>query len=238
VAAPRPTEAAVTVTATDRRARVLVGGAATFVVLTSAAMATYHGGSPLDPSARHYRFFGNFFSDLGSTVTYSGRGNGTARALFVASLACVGVALAWSAPAWRTFAARGRAMPAAWASSVVAALSGVAFFAVGITPWNRDLDLHMLFVQTGFGLLAVFAACLVIVQARNHASLACLASNVVFLALLGLYIALFAGGPAYNTFVGLRFQIVAQKVVVYVAILNVTFQAWAVTRGFKPHHLH
>jgi len=221
-----------TVTAAGGRARILVGGAATFILLTSAAMATYHGGSPFDPRARHYRFFGNYFSDLGSTVTYSGRGNGTARALFVASLACVGIALAWSAPAWRTLAARGRAVPAAWASSVVAALSGVAFFAVSITPWNRDLDLHMLFVQTGFGLLVVFAACLVIVQARNHASQACLAANVGFLALLGVYIALFAAGPAYNTFAGLRFQIVAQKVVVYATILNVTFQAWAVTR--KP----
>jgi hypothetical protein len=217
-------------TATGRRARVLVGGAATFVVLSSAAMATYHGGSPFDPSARHYRFFANYFSDLGATVTYSGRSNSTAHALFIASLTCIGVALAWSAPAWRTFAARGRALPAAWTASVVAALSGVAFFAVGVTPWNRALDLHMVFVQTGFASLAIFTACLLIVQTRNHAPHPCLASNIVYLALLAIYIALFAAGPAYNTIAGLRLQIIAQKLAVYATVLNMTIQAWAVTR--------
>ena len=50
-----------------RGASLLLYTSGQFFVLTIVAMFLYPGGTHLDPSAAHYEFTRNFFSDLGAT---------------------------------------------------------------------------------------------------------------------------------------------------------------------------
>jgi hypothetical protein len=218
-----------------RRAMVLVLAAALFVALTIAAMVAYKGGASFDAGARHYLFFGNFFSDLGVTVTYSGRANTVSHALFVIALVSVGVAFAWSAPAWRSWAVRDEAPVAATIAGAVAVLGGLGFVAIAVTPRNREYDAHVVLVQTAFVFLLVFVASLVDVQVRNGTPQPWIGINVACLVLLAAYVVVALMGPGVATYAGLRLQVVAQKVVVYASILNLSVQAWGVTRRFGAH---
>lgn len=58
-----------------------------FVVLNSAAMLTYPGGTHRDPSSQGYSFFRNFFSSLGSIEAPNGELNVTSYMLFTVLLA-------------------------------------------------------------------------------------------------------------------------------------------------------
>ncbi len=216
--------------AVRRRAMLLVLSAGSFVALTITAMLVYDGGSIFDSHSRHYLFFGNFFSDLGTTVTYSGRTNTVARTLFVIALASLGLAFAWSAPAWRAWAVHKRALPAAAISQVVAVLCGLGFVGAAVTPQNSERDTHVLLVQVAFTLLLVFVANLVIVQARNGSARSWLGLNIGLLVLLAAYVAIVAVGPSLTTLTVLRMQIAAQKIIVYAAIVNMSLQAWGTTR--------
>ncbi len=89
-----------------RRAELLVAAAAVFLVLTTAAMLAHPGGAKYALGSSGYRFFQNFFSDLGATRTYSGRSNTTSHILFLIALACVGLAMMGFATTWRAVAAR------------------------------------------------------------------------------------------------------------------------------------
>jgi hypothetical protein len=216
--------------AVRRRATVLVLAAALFVVLTIAAMFAYRGGSSFDTGAHHYLFFGNFFSDLGVTVTYSGRANTASHALFVGALVPVGIAFAWSAPAWRAWAIRDDAPIAAAIVGAVAVLGGLGFVAIALTPRNREYGAHVVLVQSAFALLLVFVASLLFVQVRNGTPQPWIGVNVACLAALAAYVVVAVAGPSVATAAGLRLQVVAQKIVVYASILNLSFQAWGVAR--------
>jgi hypothetical membrane protein len=84
----------------------MIAAALLFAVLTVAAMLVYPGGALYDLHSGGYRFFQNFFSDLGATRTYSGHSNTTAHALFIIALGCVGLAMIGFSTTWRTIAAR------------------------------------------------------------------------------------------------------------------------------------
>ncbi|MBA3540826.1 MAG: hypothetical protein H0T79_14535, partial [Deltaproteobacteria bacterium] len=64
-----------TSSSSHRRAGFLLYAAIQFVVLTGCAMVAYPGGAYYDPGTRHYDFFHNFLSDLGTTRTFSGATN-------------------------------------------------------------------------------------------------------------------------------------------------------------------
>jgi hypothetical protein len=219
-----------TAPALRRRAMGLVVAGAGFVALTLGAMVVYRGGSRFEPRAAHYQFFGNFFSDLGTSVTYSGRANTVARALFVTSLASVGAAFAWSGRIWAGWAGRGVALGAAKVARAVTVLVGIGVVGIGITPWNREQGVHLALVQGSFALLLVFVVSVIVLQVRNEMPWRWIGANLALVVGLAFYVALVTVGPSTASLGGLRIQVVTQKLVVYAAIANLVVQAWGVTR--------
>ena len=217
-------------TSSGGRARLLVAAGALFVVATIVAMLVYPGGAVFEEHASHYLFFGNFFSDLGATETVSGHSNIASHVLFIIALGSVGLVFAWSAPSWNVWGAAGRARVALRIADVVAVLSGFGFVGIAVTPWNHVLDAHNLFVRLAFGLLLVFIVCLTIVQIANRAPREWIVVNVVYLVVLAAYVVILFAGPKLDTRDGLRFQVAAQKIIVYASVVNLSVQAFAVAR--------
>jgi hypothetical membrane protein len=214
-----------------RRAELLLAAAALFLVLTTAAMVAYPGGAKFALHGNGYRFFQNFFSDLGATKTYSGRSNTVSHVFFLVALASVGLAMIGFATTWRTVAdRRGEGRRFGDVAQIAGIISGIGFVGVAVTPWDRVLDAHNLFVQVAFGILLVFIVCLLALQLRNAWPSGYVGLNVVYLIVLTLYVLVLFAGPGLDTKSGLEFQVAAQKLIVYASIGNLAAQAAGIRR--------
>jgi len=203
---------------------------ALFVALTVAAMALYPGGSYSRPHSAGYRFFGNFFSDLGQTrVMYGGVGTPNMRSmvLFVVALFAVSLALAWAAwPIGRVVAAAHDRLGAI-GIGVIGTAAALGFLGVALNPWNLRFSLHMAFVKIAFGALFLFMAAVAVEQARQHWPARDVAVGFVYAVALFAYsvnlqVAKLDSPQAVMT------QSVLQKSIVYLSILCLSLIAWAV----------
>lgn len=207
------------------RGMLIVFATVQFVAFTLVGMLIYPGGAKFDHSTRSYSFFGNFFSDLGASVTHSGLDNAVSRVLFVLALGGVGVGLLAFAPSWRFIALRsGRGKLAGWVAEACGSASALCFAGVGLVPWNLHLGLHNGLVRLAFSLLLLFVAGLTWVQLANGWSAAYVRANAAYLVLLSGYVYLLFWGPSLEVPSGFAFQVVAQKVIAYVSILNLGLQ--------------
>lgn len=70
---------------------LVIAGQVQFVVISGLAMLIYGGGSAANPALGEYSYFGNFFSDLGRTVSISGAPNTAASLTFASTLVLLGL---------------------------------------------------------------------------------------------------------------------------------------------------
>jgi hypothetical protein len=207
------------------RGTLIVVATVQFVAFTLLGMLLYPGGAKFDHSTRSYTFFGNFFSDLGASVTHSGLDNSAARVLFVLALCGVGLGLLAFAPSWRFIALRsGRGRWAGRMAEACGSASALCFAGVGLVPWNLHLALHNSLVRLAFSLLLLFVAGLTWVQLANTWPAAFVRANATYLVVLGGYVYLLFWGPSLEVPSGFAFQVVAQKIIAYVSILNLGLQ--------------
>jgi hypothetical protein len=213
------------------RALVVVYASIQFLVLTAIAMLIYPGGAVYELDANRYLFLRNFFSDLGATVTPSGRPNLASHTLFAVALGSVGLALVLASSNWKVIVARRQAAPAVgFASQVVEIIAGIGFIGIAATPWNLVLDAHNGFVRAAFGFLLAYDLCLLVIQLRNGWSSVYTAANTVYLLLLLAYVGILFFGPRMDTKTGLEFQVAAQKIIVYASVINLGLQALSIRR--------
>ena len=218
----RPSSAVIATTA-------LCVAAGAFVVLTIAAMAFYPGGSYSDPHSPGYRFFGNFFSDLGQTFVMYGKvdtPNVASCALFVLAMSGVSLSLAWAAWPIGTVVSGGRSVGSA-IIGVMGSVAALGFMGVALNPWNLRYPAHMAFVKIAFGVLFLFMAGVALQQARHHWPARDVAVGIVYAVALFAYsvnlqVAKLDSPQAVMT------QSVLQKSIVYLSILCLSLIAWAV----------
>lgn len=210
----------------------LLYSGAQFFVLTTIAMFLYPGGAKFFPDSQEYFFLHNFFSDLGATRTYSGKNNLASQILFVFALVSVGLGLIMTAPAWkRVIVKNGHAIQWGSAAELFLTISGLCFIGIAVTPWNLVLTAHNTFVQAAFSLLLGFIFCLTVVQFKNGWATKYIAANISYLAILAVYVFILFQGPRLDTLYSVAFQVAAQKIIVYISIVNLVYQAVGLRRG-------
>ncbi|MEO6695840.1 MAG: hypothetical protein ABIY50_08980 [Ignavibacteria bacterium] len=213
---------------------MLIIASVLFVILTGLAMIAYPGGSLYDRAGVHYNFSENFFSDLGTTVTYSGRPNTASDILFISALGIIGIALIYFSKIWRGVSIDSHEMviPGIM-SKIFLIISGASFIGVAFTPWNLYFDNHVLFVKLAFGSLLGWSIMMIILEARNPKLRNLLVLNIIYVLMLGYYVWLLFYGPKFGTLDGLEFQAIAQKIIVYASVINLAIQAWGILSFLK-----
>lgn len=177
------------------------------------------------PNAHRYLFFQNFFSDLGATLTRKSQSNSVSMILFIGALVSVGISLMIASSVWKKAIARpGPNMFFGHAAQFMSLLAGICYVGIAVTPWNLMLDAHMLFVQGAFTLLLGFVVCLAALQIQNRWMVRYVISNLIYVVLLAAYVFVLFHGPNLLTLQGLVFQVFAQKIIVYVSVLNLAYQ--------------
>lgn len=191
-----------------------------FPLLTTAAMFFYPGGTREDPTTQGYRFFEQFFSELGLTRSYAGEPQTASFILFTAALSLAGAALVvyyclaptlfWNRNMLKVFSVLG---------SMFGILSGLSFIGVAFTPANIYLAPHALFVQlafVSFFIAVLFYAAAIFMQPQFPNVYGWV--NLSFGLLLGIYVWLLFFGPATDSPSGLVIQVTGQKMIAYAAV--------------------
>ena len=125
---------------------------ALFVILNILAMVFYPGGNIHDPEQIGYVFTRNFFSDLGTTVSYSGAHNTVSCILFNTSLCICGftfIVLFYKVKNLFKLKALSNL------ATFFGIMGGVSFIGVAFTPADLLLDPHILFAHGIFRSLLI-----------------------------------------------------------------------------------
>ena len=125
---------------------------ALFVILNILAMVFYPGGNIHDPEQIGYVFTRNFFSDLGTTVSYSGAHNTISCILFNTSLCICGftfIVLFYKVKNLFKLKALSNL------ATFFGIIGGVSFIGVAFTPADLLLDPHILFAHGIFRSLLI-----------------------------------------------------------------------------------
>jgi hypothetical membrane protein len=204
------------------------------LLLCSASILLYPGGTASDASSRGYSFAHNFLSDLGSTVTYSGAHNAAGAVLMGLCLLIGALALAGTIVATvRLLSAAPRARTLARLAAVAGMLVCAGFVGVALTPEDRAWRLHMASTMVAFRSFPVTTALLAIATMRDgrfraRASAGWMTLTIV---LVGL-IAMAHLGPGTETEHGLMIQVVAQKIMA----VTVLVVLWIESREAEAAH--
>lgn len=197
-------------------------------------MMTYPGGSLQDRASVHYNFFDNFLSDLGATMTISGKQNTVSNILFITALGSVGVVLIYFSKIWRAMGTEVHRMSAVgYLSKLCLIISGLSFIGVAFTPWNKYFDYHIIFVKSAFCFLLLWTLLIIILQTENVKMRNLMISNILFVLILGYYVYLLFYGPKAGTPEGNTFQAIAQKIIFVVSVINLTIQAAGIKRYLR-----
>lgn len=199
-----------------------------FIGLTLVAMFFYPGGTWTNPQLDSYRFFQNFFSDLGMWTTPGGRPNPVSAVLFFTALTSAGLGLILFFITFPRFFARQR-LPrwTIWFGLMIGVWSGISFIGIAFTPADIFLDAHVNFVYSAF--LSLPVACFIFAIAIwRHQTFPNRYAAVLFgfTVCLMVYLWLLFFGPSGQAAQGINYQATGQKLIVYIALGSMLYLAY------------
>ena len=203
---------------------------ALFIALTTTAMLLYPGGALPGRYTHGYLFFLNTFSDLGQIHTQSGATNFPSMALFASAMTLVGTGLGVFFAVFARYFVTHTTTPWARRINLLATVVGIAaaicFIGVGATPHDMLYVQHQAFTQAAFRLLLVAVALEVVaIRLVRGIPASLLWVNVTFVIILFGYLLLLIFGPAPVDRFGEEVHAVAQKLIVYTAVVTIFVQA-------------
>ncbi len=212
----------------------MAAGVATALAIGSALR--YPGGTFRDHATSGYSITHNFLSDLGMTVAHDGEPNRLGAMLFVLSLIVLLVGLGGCLLGFvRMHSDAPASRPWTWAAAGVGALVTAAFVGVALTPENGPLALHIAFTRFGFRAFPFVALLMAVATRRDpRAPRQVAAVWMLFTVALVAYVGVLDFGPRVSAPGGLVTQVVAQKLVVVIAVLTIVYQSYQADASRAP----
>ena len=217
-----------------RRCKLLILASILFVILIGLAMLAYPGGSEHDRASVHYNFFENSISDLGATMTVSGKQNTVSNILFITAFGSLGIILIYFSKIWRAMDTDIHRLSAVgYLSKICLILSGLSFIGIAFSPLNKFYENHMLLLKSAFCFLLAWTLLMIILQAGNLKIRKLLVSNIIYALILSYYVYLLFYGSENGMDETNEFQAVSQKIILLVTMVNLIIQASGINRFLR-----
>ena len=201
-------------------------GFALYGILNVLAMIFYPGGTLSDAEKSGYSFLENFFSDLGMVRTHAGEPNALSASLFASALVLVGLVLMlFFLLLYTYFPEPSRAKNLSKAGTIAGVISGISCIGIALTPWDRFLEMHMIFaycLSLSFLAVALLYSAAIL---RNPAySNAYAILFIAYFAVLLMFVVLMVLGPDPESAAGERVLATGQKVCIYSGMMCIALQ--------------
>jgi hypothetical protein len=189
-------------------------------------MIFYPGGNLIDRTSIHYNFFLNFFSDLGSTFTHSGKQNTTSDIFFIIAMGMLGLVLIYFSRIWRGMDIDVHELTFfGILSKILMAVAGLCFIGMAFTPWNLNFENHVLLFKISMACILGWTLLILILQAKNEKIRTIFIINIVFAVLLGIYDFVLFTDNAFGTVRNIEFHAFSQKVIMLLFAANMILQS-------------
>jgi hypothetical protein len=190
------------------------------------AMFFYAGGTGVEPGSSGYRFFENFYSDLGMIKSYNGHTNITSALLFSSALVLMGISLIlffWRMKDFFDFTSKAKIINRA--GLVFGILSGLFCGGIGLVPQDQLPNLHMIMAYcfSGTFLFAIILFTIGIYLNRTYPNLYAV-FNIIYMIILIAFIVLLSACPGPQTKAGLIILATGQKITIYSGMICVFIQ--------------
>lgn len=197
-------------------------------------MVVYPGGHIHNDQSITYSFTHNFFSDLGVHTSYNGTPNYLSMGIFIIALTMVGVTfILFYLALPQLFINESHNYKLALFGSIFGCLGGLCLIGTGLTPADLVLDEHIFFANNIFYAFAGTALfyTIAIFRSPKFENQMALGYGIFFL-LIVLYISVLELGesPRANE-TALIFQVVTQKLIVFVFCVSIAFQTIGLKRS-------
>lgn len=198
------------------------------VVLTILAMFFYAGGTVRDPTNPGYSFWGNYFSDLGRTVGFSGQSNLISMILFTITL-CIMVPLSipFFLAIFHFFRENTFEKRLSTIGSIFGILSALLMLGVAFTPWDLYEQAHNSFARASFiaSLIMAVIYSIIILHNKTYPNRYAFAF-ITFVIFMGIHLVLIFFVVDYSTEEGYIIYATTQKIMVYSFFFCFMFQAY------------
>lgn len=198
-------------------------------------MFYYEGGTYADPFSQGYKFWYNYFSDLGRYLAHSGNPNMVSYLLFTITLSLWGVTQIPFYFIFQDFFKSNRKMRIL---SILGSFFGIftGFFFIGIafTPSDTLGLLHNLFVFLGFGSVFISISLFTITLFQKEGyprSYAIVLASTSFILII-YYLALFLV-PSNITSTVLLIYVSGQKIIIYTLLLCEIYQGYGALKHLE-----
>jgi len=197
-------------------------------------MLAFPGGSVNDRASVHYNFFENSLSDLGATMTVSGKQNTVSNILFITAFGSLGIILIYFSKIWRAMDTDIHKLSAVgYISKICLVISGLSFIGIAFSPLNKFYENHILLLKSAFCFLLAWTLLMIILQSGNLKIRKLLIFNVIYALLLGYYDYLLFYGPEIEADGSIEFYAVSQKIIFFVTMTNLAIQAAGINRFLR-----
>jgi len=204
-----------------------------FIALLIPSIVYYPGSSPFDIASKHYSFTHNFLSDLGREKTYYGENNTVSSVFFAGCMIIISSGLCALALG-SGLVLRENKGKFFYAFSVICGCISSVFLSVsGFFPWDTRFLYHIWSVNFGLMFLIIFLLLLAASQYLNKISLKLYLANLLTAFCIIVQALILVIGPSYLTREGLPLQVIVQKIVTAVILMNLLIQAGVKTDKTK-----
>lgn len=204
----------------------MIAASAFFIVLIGISMTLYPGGNLIDRTSIHFNFFLNFFSDLGSSLTQSGKQNTSSQVLFIIAMGMFGLVMIYYSRIWRAMDLEVHDyFLLGILSKILFAASGLCFIGMAFTPWNVKFEDHVLLYKISIICFLGWLLIIVFLQSRNEKIRSVFVLNSLIAVVVSLYVYFIFFDEAFGKLPNIEFHAITQKLVMILIPAGLLFQS-------------
>ncbi len=204
----------------------MIAASAIFIVLIGISMTLYPGGNLIDRTSIHFNFFLNFFSDLGSSQTESGKQNTSSQVFFIIAMGMFGLVMIYYSRIWRGMDLEVHDyFLAGILSKILFAVSGLCFIGMAFTPWNVKFEVHVLLYKVSVMCFLGWLLIMVFLQRRNEKIRNVFVINSLVAVAFAFYVYYIFFDHAFGKAPNIEFHAITQKIIMLLIPAELLFQS-------------
>ncbi|HYX34022.1 MAG TPA: hypothetical protein VE954_12975 [Oligoflexus sp.] len=216
---------------------VLIVAILLFLILITAAVLVYPGGTVVEPHAEQFQFWQNFLSDLGRMETFAHGSNQASRRFFVPAIILVSAAVGWFFLGLFPLLILKSRQRFARTFLITIGVMALSRMGVGLTPWDRVGHLHLFCVQLTF-FSGLMLGAMLLQESKEKGSIVADERPwlKIWVATQGLYLMLLVTGPFLNieSQAGLYIAAGSQKILLLIECGVMLRLGWSVEKRKRP----
>jgi len=205
-----------------------------FLLFILTSIFAFPGGNLIDSNSTHYNFFYNYISELGNSITITGKDNTASKIFFITAFASYGLVLIYYSRIWRAIGTEAENLKFfGFTSKFSMIISGLAFIGIAFTPWNSLLYEHIFYFEVMLAAFALWIIMILILQNTNDKFKKLFFYNILNLIVILIYLFIILNYNKAETESDYEFYAISQMAVILSIPVNLFLQSAGIMHFLK-----